>query len=94
MRKMTVCKKRIKTDRGEKLTLIYSVTIDELLPASFDAGLESYGAAIGVKESGEEICIRHITLRSSEILALTSSLSSNSVTPTTLPDIIYDWLCR
>ena len=75
------------------MTLIYSVTIDELASASLAAGLESYGASIAVRENGEEACVRHITLRSSEIFSLTSLLSRNSVTPAALCDVVYDWLC-
>jgi len=94
MRKMVMYEKNIHTDKGKKLTLIYSVTIDELSETSLCVGVESYGAAIDVKENDEELCIRHITLCSSEIFALTSLLFSNSVTPATLPDVVYDWLCR
>jgi hypothetical protein len=89
-----MCKRKIRTTGGERLTLIYSVTIDELSEASLASGLESYGASVAVKESGEEICIRHITLRSAEIFSLTSVLSRNYVTPSTLGDVVYDWLCR
>jgi len=94
VRKMIVCKKKIRTDHGRKLTLVYSVTIDELAGASLAAGFESYGSSIAVKESGEEVCIRHITLRSSEIFSLTSLLSRNHVMPSTLGDVVDDWLCR
>jgi len=94
MRKITMCKKKLRTDGGEKLTLIYSITVDELSPISSSAGIESYGACISIQESGEELCLRHITLRSCEIFSLTSLLSSNYVTPSTLSDIVYDWLCR
>lgn len=94
MRKMIVCKKRTESDAGERLTLIYSVTIDELTNASFDANVESYGAGIAIEERGEEVYIRHITLHNSEISELTSLLASNFVTPTTLLDVVEDWLCR
>jgi len=91
---MIMCKKRAESDNGERLTLIYFVTIDELTNISFDASAESYGVGIAIEERGEEACVRHITLRSSEIFGLTSLLSSNFVTPVTLSDAVEDWLCR
>jgi len=92
MREMIVCEKKIRTDNGEKLTLIYSVTIDELSDKSMV--VESYGAAIAVQELGEQARVRHITHRDSEIFELTSLLSSNDVTPAILADVVDDWLCR
>jgi len=94
MRKIIMCKKETRSDGGEKLTLIYSVSVDELTNAELAAGVESYGAGIAIEESGEEVCIRNITPRSSEIFHLTSLLSSNFVTPSTLSDVVEDWLCR
>ena len=92
MRKMIMCEKKIRTDSGEKLTLIYSVTIDEFCDASMV--FESYGAVITVPELAEEACLRHITHRSDEIFELTSLLALYDVTPATLTDVVYDWLCR
>ena len=94
MRKMVISKRRIRTSGGVRLTLIYSVTIDELSSSSFAAGVESYGAGIYVVELDEEICIRHITLRMREILTFAKLLSRNYVTPSTFSDVVYDWLCR
>ena len=94
MRRMVISKRRIRTCGGVKLTLIYSVIIDELSSSSLAAGLESYGAGISIVELGEEICIRHITLRMHEIITFTKLLSSNCVTPSTLSDVVYDWICR
>ena len=94
MRKMFIDQKKIASDIGKSLTLTYSVTIDELSDSSSYTGFESYGLAIGIEENGEELCIRHITLRSCEIMALATTISSNCVTPATLPDVIDDWICR
>jgi hypothetical protein len=91
---MIMCKKRVGSDNGRELTLIYSVTVDELTNTSLNASVESYGVGVTVEESGEEVYVRHITLHSSEIFRITSCLSSNFVTPTTLTDIVEDWLCR
>jgi len=92
MREMIVCEKKIRTDGGEELTLVYSVTIDELSGASMV--VESYGAAIAARELGEEVCLRHITHCGDEIFELTSLLAANDVTHTTLEDVVHDWLCR
>jgi len=91
---MIMCRKKVRSDGGEKLSLIYSVTIDELTNDSLAAGVESYGVGIAIEESGEEAYVRNITLQSSEIFRLTSLLSSNFATPVTLSDIAEDWLCR
>ena len=92
MREMIMCEKKIRTDNGEKLTLIYSVTIDELYAAS--VVVESYGASIAARELGDVSRVRHITHRGDEIFELASLLSSNDVTPATLADVVDDWLCR
>ena len=94
MRKMTVCKKKATTDSGQTLTLVYAVTVDELSADTLDTGIESYGVSIAAEEMGEEVCIRHITHSSAEILTFTERISKNFVTPATLADIVHDWLLR
>lgn len=94
MRKIIICEKKMRTDSGETLTLVYSITVDALLETPPGAELESYGTSICIHESGEECSLRHITTASSEIFSLTELLSANLVTPLTLPDVVYDWLCR
>ena len=94
MRNFEMCRRAAKSASGAKMTLIYSITVDELTNPVNGAELEDYGACVRVSESGESACVRHITPVSSKIFALTGLLSENTVTPTTLRDIVCDWLNR
>lgn len=52
---------------------------------------ECYGVKIACS-NGEDDSIRGITLSQSKILLLLSVLMEQSVTPTTLHDVVEDWI--
>jgi hypothetical protein len=75
------------------MTLAYSILIDEITDGSGNT-LESYGIRVSALERGETTLLRHITVNRNKILELTQKLARNFVTPVTLRDVVYDWLCE
>lgn len=93
MRKTEICRKTAALDDGRELTLIYYMTIDELTDIMTGQEFENYGVCVCLFESGEEETIRSVTFNAKGIQALLDLLSSNLVTPVTVGDVVYDWLC-
>jgi hypothetical protein len=93
VRKMEVCRKVSNFRSGEKRTIVYFVTIDDLTDTSSGTQIENYGVGVSVCENGEEVFIRRITFSRAGILSLIELLAANLVTPVTASDVVYDWLC-
>lgn len=55
---------------------------------------ESYGVVVTNELTGESARCRHITSNAQEALELLEALARNAVTPTTLTDVVEDWLGR
>lgn len=67
----------------------YSILIDEM-----DVGLyscESYGIRVA-ERGGAEACVPHVTCSAARIDELSDLVVRNGVTPTTLNDVLSDWL--
>ena len=67
----------------------YSILIDEM-----DVGLyacESYGIRVA-ERGGAEASVPHVTCSAARIDELSELLLRNGVTPTTLNDVLSDWL--
>jgi hypothetical protein len=93
MKLMEICQKPACFANNCKATLVYSITIDELSDLSAGISVESYGVCISIAENGVQNVVRHITCSLEKIEKLVRLLSENSVTPVTLQDVVYDWLC-
>ncbi|MDR3277510.1 MAG: DUF6514 family protein [Oscillospiraceae bacterium] len=78
---------------NRKLTLAYSVLIDKIADCSGNM-LKSYGIRVSALERGDTALLRDITVNGDKILELTQTLARNFVTPATLRDVVYDWLCE
>lgn len=67
----------------------YSILIDEM-----DVGLyacESYGIRVA-ERGGAEASVPHVTCSAARIDELSDLVVRNAVTPTTLNDVLSDWL--
>lgn len=67
----------------------YSILIDEM-----DVGLfscESYGIRVS-ERGGSEASVPHVTCSAARIDELSELVVRNGVTPTTLNDVLADWL--
>lgn len=67
----------------------YSILIDEM-----DVGLfscESYGIRVS-EQGGPEASVPHVTCSAARIDELSGLVVRNGVTPTTLKDVLSDWL--
>jgi hypothetical protein len=92
MRKTEICRKMITLEDGRELTLVYSMTIDELTDIMTGQEYENYGVCVCLFESGETETIRSVTFSARGIQALLDLLATNLVTPATVGDVVYDWL--
>lgn len=92
METMFVTREQGLDQEGRPLSFNYYVLIDEA--AIGDRFFcESYGVRIADGgNSGEECSIPNITTSTRRIDELMEYLTRNFVTPTTLPDVVADWL--
>lgn len=91
MRELSVDTAVQKDVRGNMLTCDYSILIGEM-ELGGNMACESYGIAVRARESGETVCIPNITIRVERIDALAELLVRSGVTPTTVRDVVDDWL--
>ena len=85
-----ICTKVLRLGRNGQRTLTYYITLDDdyrHVPSI------QYGVGIRMDETGEETCFRAITPDRSSADRLLDLLASNFVTPMSLCDAVYDWLC-
>ena len=78
----------LEKENGEKLTVSYFLTDT----ASEDASTE-YGIGIRIEETGEEEVVERISITKDCAEELLELCFKNGVTPTTLLDVVYDYLC-
>lgn len=69
----------------------YYVLVDQMEVAGGMA-CESYGVKVASPNGSEEASIPNITVSVTRIDALMELLTRNFVTPTTLADVVADWL--
>ena len=85
MRDVSYTSKLTHSEAGKPLALDYYVLINEGTP-------EQYGVKIIEKNSGEQALAFDLTADAQRIYILVDQLSRNSVTPTSLMDVLADWL--
>lgn len=85
MRDVSYTSKLTHSEAGKPLALDYYILINEDTP-------EQYGVKIIEKNSGEQTLAFNLTTDAQRIYTLVDQLSRNSVTPTSLMDVLADWL--
>ena len=70
----------------------YGLLVEDIEVDGFHC--ESYGVVITDDLTGQEERCRHVTVNAREAMELLELLSRCEVTPTTLGDVIEDWLGR
>lgn len=85
MRDISYTSKLAHTEDGRPLALDYYILVNEGEP-------EQYGVKIIEKNSGAQALAFDLTTEAQRIYALMDKLSRNSVTPTSLMDVLADWL--
>ena len=91
MRHMEICRKRAQLKETD-CTLVYYVTVDNLTEPLAGLELESFGVGISICENSEFALVPHVTFSMTQVLYLAETLASHLVTPTTVRDIVEDWL--
>ncbi len=85
MQDISYTSKLTHAEDGKPLALDYYILVNEGEP-------EQYGVKIIEKNSGEQALVFDLTTEAQRIYALVDKLSRNSVTPTSLMDVLADWL--
>ena len=89
MRELYLQTLKLPDEAGTERSYDYSILIDEM-----DVGLyscESYGIKVA-ERGGCEASVPHVTCSAARIDELSELLLRNGVTPTTLNDVLSDWL--
>lgn len=89
MRELYLQTLKLADETGAERSYDYSILIDEM-----DVGpyfCESYGIKV-VERGGGEASVPHVTCSVARIDELSELLLRNGVTPTTLNDVLSDWL--
>ncbi len=93
---MIYARKRLETENGA-LELEYEILVELLERTNGCPLCETYGARIVLKkENGEKESetVTDITTNPSEMYQIMKRLADGSVTPISLPEIVYDILCE
>lgn len=90
MRELLVCTREVRDAEGRLHRYTYSVLIDEMDVGPFSC--ESYGVKIAEQATGHVAIVAHVTTSIPRIDELMELLTRNGVTPTSLRDVIDDWL--
>lgn len=91
MRSMEVLRRKIQLGDRD-CTLVYFITIDDIADAATDLQFEFYGVGITICEEEETVLVRCVTQSSALVFELARLLHDHIVTPTTVADIVEDWL--
>lgn len=91
MREMLVETCEEQDEDGASLRFDYFVLVDQM-EVNNGFVCESYGVKIAHADGGEAVLIPNITTSASRIDELMDLLTRNFVTPTTLGDVVADWL--
>ena len=90
MRETEFCRKVLNLGTAGRMTLVYFLLAEE---TELAAPGEEYGVEIYVPETGERQLVRAVTPSRREAEALLDRIATGFVTPVTLRDVVYDWLC-
>lgn len=83
-----IYKNHITTEEGREINLEYSLTEEEELDT------RQYGIRATIVETGESAEVKNISVSKENVLELMENISRCSVTPCTLYDVVYDFLCK
>ncbi|MGN0985551.1 MAG: DUF6514 family protein [Candidatus Enterenecus sp.] len=89
MRELLFKKLTLEDQSGRAHSYDYYVVIDEMDVGPF--ACESYGLRVA-EEGGESASVPHITCSIARIDELCGKVTAGGVTPTTLRDVVNDWL--
>lgn len=90
MRELLIQTDEMTVSEPQEIRCTYSIIIDEMQAGSFSC--ESYGVKITDPASGRTASVPHVTTSVPRIDELLALLIRNHVTPTSLRDVIDDWL--
>ena len=90
MRELAVARKQAADETGRVRTYDYALLVGEM-PVSDGLFCESYGVCIQ-EQDGQAERVPHITVSAARIDELMDLLVRNTVTPSTLRDVVDDWL--
>ncbi|NCE63652.1 hypothetical protein D1159_03420 [Pseudoflavonifractor sp. 524-17] len=91
MKELYVGRQEERDEIGQLHRFDYYILVDQMdIEGAF--ACESYGIKITALEKSESIQIPHITTDIKRIGDLASCLLRNTVTPSTLKDVVLDWL--
>lgn len=85
MREIKYIEVKTHDEYNRPLLLSYSVLVDKLCQR------ERYGVKVTNKNSGEIALALDLTTEAKPIYDLLEKLAKNTVTPTTLADVVADW---
>ena len=91
MKELLVDSRTIQGEQGAAYLFDYYVLVDQMEVREGFA-CESYGVKIAPSGLGDGCAIPNITTSVSKIDALMENLTKYQVTPTTLPDVVQDWM--
>lgn len=89
MKKIRVCEKNLQDERGKTRNFDYYLMVEEVETEGFFC--ENYGVAVE-ESQGDTAQILGITTQKERAEELLSLLSLHKVSPTTLEDVVADWL--
>ena len=90
MRELFLKSISMEDEQGRTRRFDYSILIDEMDVGPFSC--ESYGLQVKEQGSGETGAVPHITTSISRIDELCELVLAGGVTPSTLADVVNDWL--
>lgn len=84
----------VESDEGIKFKISYYLIIEEVSRINGDLLLEIYGINVLLENGNNDECteIYNITVDVSKIFGLLKLLCENQVTPTTVFDVVSDWM--
>jgi len=82
------------SDECIEYKLNYYLIVEEVSGNDGELILENYGIKVSIESGGKEenIELRNITINELRIRSLLTMLSDNCVTPTSVLDVVFDWL--
>ncbi|MEG0824392.1 MAG: DUF6514 family protein [Oscillospiraceae bacterium] len=90
MRELLVETASEEDELGEAHSYQYYILVDEMEVGRF--ACESYGVKVSTAAGDQTAAVPHVTVSAGRIDALMQMLIRNAVTPTSLPDVVADWL--
>ena len=87
--KTEIARRELITSRNEKKEFVYYLIENE----DAESGEICFGIEISESSGGASSCIKNITSKREKVKGLIEKLADGTVTPVTLYDIVYDWVC-